>query len=372
MNKVKQFVLACLLMLLCILGHTSYAQQDAQFSHYMFNHLYYNPAVAGMDYLDYKEEKRTRISLLYRTQWLGYETTNVDDREGGSPVTQNILVSHPLKSGTGENRNVIGGIGLQLINDKLGPLSNFNLKLSYSHHVQLPSLGGKLGIGVKAGFWRKSINGSLLRPSQANDPLVEQIGDNTVSQLRPDFGVGLWYKENQGKYYGGISVNHIVKSDFDFGVDPDVIDTKLTQHVFITGGYNLDVNSNIKLSPSFIIQSDLAETDFNLGALATYDTRIKNSYWVGLTLRQSIVDGDVDLKGKSWSLDDFIIIAGLGALRDDQGVNRLKLGYAFDLVLSGRGAKNPTSHEIMLGFLLPESFASGRPPLFTPRYKHTK
>lgn len=336
-----------------------YAQQDPQFSHYMFNKLYYNPAYAGMD-------PYTSASLLHRSQWLSYQTNNGDP--GGAPTTQNLILNHGLKFGGQDNR---AGIGLSLVNDELGPLSNLSLKLSYSHHLDLGS--GKLGMGLKAGFWSQTLRSGLLRPSETNDPIIDQLGGGNVSQLKPDFALGFWYKDRLDKYYLGLSMNHLVRSDFDFGVNPDSINTKLVQHIYLTGGYNLVINNNISLLPNFMLQTDLGESTWKLGMLATYDTKVKNEYWLGFSFRQSFTDRAFGEKGKSYSLDDFVLIAGLGLLKDQNGKwNTLKISYAFDLVSSGVKAKNPTSHEIMLTYILPSGLTSGKPPLKTPRYEHPK
>lgn len=345
--------------LLVVVALRASAQQDPQFSHYMFTKLYYNPAYAGLD--DF-----TSVSLLHRSQWLAYEANNGDP--GGAPSTQHLAINHGLRFGGKDNK---AGIGLSLINDRLGPLSNLSLKLSYAHHLDLRT--GKLSVGLKGGFWNSSLHGEWLRPSEANDPIIDQLGGATVSQLKPDFSLGVWYQDAQDKYYLGISVNHLVRSDFDFGVDPSDINTKLVQHMYISGGYNITLNNTINLLPSFVIQSDLGETNWNLGLLATYDTKIKNEYWLGLTFRQSIVGRGVGDSGSKYSLDDLVFIAGIGMLKDaNDSYNRLKLSYSFDLVSSGVSAKQPTSHEIMFTYILPSGFNSGPPPLHSPRYKHPK
>jgi type IX secretion system PorP/SprF family membrane protein len=57
------------------------AQQDPQFSQYMFNTIYYNPAFSGVEGL-------TKITALHRSQWLGYTPTYGD---GGAPTTTDYV-----------------------------------------------------------------------------------------------------------------------------------------------------------------------------------------------------------------------------------------------------------------------------------------
>ncbi len=359
MKLTKNIVVAFILL---FQGWGVVAQQDAQFSHYMFTKLYYNPAYSGMD-------PYSSASLLHRSQWLAYQTINNND-QGGAPVTQQFSFNHGLKYGGNSNK---AGVGLILVNDVLGPLHNLNLKLSYAHHVDLSS--GKLSMGLKGGFYSQRIRVDWLRANdEANDPIISQLNANgSASQLKPDFGLGFWYQDRLDKYYLGVSMNHLIRSSFDWGVDEDSINTKLIQHLYITGGYNIQISNNISLLPNFIIQSDIDETNWKMGVLATYDTKVKNEYWLGLTFRQSFTDKGADNSGKKYSLDDLVIIAGLGTMKNKDGNwNSLKLSYAFDLVSSGVKAKNPTSHEIMLTYILPSGLTSGRPPLKTPRYEHPK
>lgn len=355
------------LFIICLVNINVKAQQNAQFSHFMFTKQYYNPAFAGI-------EPYTKALLIHRTQWLGYEPINVDD-EGGSPITQNLSLTHPLRFGT---KFVKSGIGLDLVNDKLGPNKNFALRLNYSHHLELTKLGGVLALGVRAGFWNWKLDAAQLRPIEQNDMLIDALGGGAVSQLRPDFGAGLWFQNALDKYYIGVSVDHLIPSGFDFGIDPSLINTEVSQHLFLTGGYNASISNNIQLKPSALIQTDFSETTFKLAALGVYDTKVKHEFWAGVSFRQSLADKSItpentSPKGKTYSLDDFILIVGFGTLKDQvYSVSRLQFSYAIDIVSSGRSAKNATSHEIMLAYILPSKLITGPPPLKTPRYQHPK
>ena len=102
---------------------SSNAQQDAQFSQYMFNNMYTNPGFAGL-------EGSPKFTAIHRTQWAGYE---------GAPQGQVLTATMPLPI-------LLGGIGFQLTNDQTGPLRNLDVLFSYSYHLDLA--GGKLGLGV--------------------------------------------------------------------------------------------------------------------------------------------------------------------------------------------------------------------------------
>ena len=99
------------------------------------------------------------------------------------------------------------------------------------------------------------------------------------------------------------------------------------------------------------------------------------NYWGGITFRNSITNRTMPNKGKRLLMDDVVLIVGMGFLKRKNDVSGkvskpLRVGYAFDLVTSGAAAKNPTSHEIFLSYVLPIKVKRNPPPLRTPRYRH--
>lgn len=94
------------------------AQQDPQFTQYMFNTIYYNPGFAGV-------EGVTKFTALYRNQWLGYSPTNYG---GGAPNTQLLTFSTPIYK-------VNGGAGAYITHDNLGPLDNYEVQASFAYHL---------------------------------------------------------------------------------------------------------------------------------------------------------------------------------------------------------------------------------------------
>lgn len=343
-------LLACLLALLSF--GTLRAQQDAHYSHFMFNQLYFFPGYAGI-------EHGTRATFLHRSQWLGYDGT-ID--EGGAPSTQMLSVSHSMKSFTGNpvDNDYNSGIGLVFERDKLGPVRNLKGMLSYSYHFKFRQ-GDILGVGARAGFFNQSIDGSLLRAQDPNDPTVAAFGSSTNNQFQPDFALSTWYQ--RPKWFFGVTLNHLYRAKFQFG--DDAVNTAIERHMNLTAGYLGRVGANIRVEPSAIFLTDFNQSVFNYGVVGTYET-VKNDYWVGLTARQSIVEKDIQQGGKKFSNDDLTILIGISTLEQ----KRLRIGYAFDVVTSGVQAKNPTSHEIMISYLLPVGPEFRDPPLRTPRYRH--
>jgi type IX secretion system PorP/SprF family membrane protein len=337
------------LVLLVLLSNWSFAQQDPHFSHFMFNSMYYNPAYSGMEGL-------SRATLIHRSQWLGYQSTNPEDG-GGAPVTQGLNVTYPLKVMSSNTFN--SGAGLSVVNDQLGPVRNFELKGSFAYNVKLKT-SGVLGAGLALGFWSQTLDGSLLRPADDDDVIVDGLSGQKNSQLKPDLALGLWYKTK--KYEGGVSVRHAVPSKYTYSLDSDSISSKLVQHLYVTGKYNIYTGTDFLISPTAIIYTDFSELTINYGALASYKDM---KYWGGLTLRQSTAKKDGDSK-HTLSNNDIVFLIGASFLKQKE----LRVGYSLDVVTGGARAKSGTSHELMVAYVLPVGKDDDKPPLRSPRYRH--
>jgi type IX secretion system PorP/SprF family membrane protein len=317
---VKKVVL--LSSLLIVVGLNLQAQQDPQFTHYMFNTLYYNPGFSGV-------EGVTKLTALARTQWLGYNGTY--DR-GGAPTTQIITMTTPIFK-------LNSGFGAYISNDRLGPQNNLEAQASYAYHLGIKN--SKLSLGVRVGMISQTVDFGQYRATNPNDPLLEGRGIET--QIRPDVAIGaFWRKE---KYYVGISANHLLKSSFDFGIQN--LRNALQPHFYLTGGYFHEVNFDLKFQFMSLVSSDLNETNVNLGAIAYF----KDTMWGGLSFRSS---------------EAVILLLGYSLLKDKS----LKLGYALDYVVVNQAAKQATSHELMLTYELPVNPGSGKKVVRTPRYRH--
>ncbi len=317
--KVK---LLSILSGLVLLGSSGvYAQQSAQFSQYMFNTLFYNPAYAGV-------EGVTTFTAFHRTQWAGYQPTNGDLAGGIS--TQVISLNTPVLG-------LRGGFGVHVVNDRIGPLTNQEAQLSFAYHLGVGS--GKLSLGVRAGAFSQSIDFDEYLWVDQLDPL-RQAGKD--SQMRPDFSAGIFYRARQ--YYGGISFQHLLDTQFSFGID--TLNNPLENLMVVTGGFDYEPTYKVRLTPSFLVQSDLNTFSFDVGVLATYD----DTMWAGLSYRQQ--EALVGMVGYSFFKE-----------------KSLKLGYAFDYTIIAQEAKATASHEVMLQYSLPFASQSNKKIVRTPRFR---
>lgn len=171
---MKKTTLSGILFILVTLP--SVAQQDPQFSQYMFNTIYFNPAFAGVDGV-------TRFTGLFRSQWTGYQPSSGG---GGAPTTEMVSMTTPIYK-------LHSGFGAYISNDKLGPQNNLEAQASYAYHLGFKD--SKLSFGVRAGMYAQSINTNLYQPIDANDPLILPRG--TVSQVRPDLAAGVYFRKGK-------------------------------------------------------------------------------------------------------------------------------------------------------------------------------
>jgi len=158
------------------------AQQDPQFTQYMFNTLYYNPGYAGVDGV-------TKLTALHRSQWLGYQPSFGG---GTAPTTQIVSMTTPIYK-------LNSGFGAYIVNDKLGPQNNLEAQASYAYHLGIKET--KLSVGVRVGVYSQTINFDQYRATDPNDPLLNATGKQ--SQVRPDVAVGAFLRKE--KYYAGVS-----------------------------------------------------------------------------------------------------------------------------------------------------------------------
>ena len=272
------------------------AQQDPHYTQYMYNMNVINPAYAG-------SKENLSIGMLYRKQWVEIED---------APTTATLSGHAPV------GKNV--GLGLSVISDKIGPVEENNIYGDFSYTLQL---GGehKLAFGLKAGLTLhqvglySDINYTL---PDANDPAFAQNTSNSYFNL----GSGLFYYTN--KYYLAFSVPNMMKSkhlDYNgrkFGSE--------VSHYFLTGGYVFDLTENVKFKPFFMMKSA-----FNAP--------------VSLDLSTNFLFNQKFEAGVTYRLQD-----SFGAMINYAISPNVKLGYAYDHIVSDLNVTTPSSHEIVLLF----------------------
>jgi type IX secretion system PorP/SprF family membrane protein len=291
---MKKLLISGLLSLFAFMD--TQAQQDPHYTQYMYNMNVINPAYAG-------SKENLSFGLLYRKQWV-----NVD----GAPSTFSFSGSTPA------GRNV--GLGLSVISDRIGPVNENNVYGDFSYTL---NLGGehRLAFGVKAGatFQKIGLNSEI-------DPSLPQVDDEAfredTSNIYLNIGTGIFYYTDN--YYIALSVPNMLKAnhlDFNgvkYGTE--------TQHYFLTGGYVFDLSPTVKFKPFAMLKSAFnspSSLDVNTNFL--FNERFE--------------------VGASYRVDD-----SFGAMVNFAINPNLRIGYAYDHVISDLKTVTTSSHEIILLF----------------------
>ncbi len=199
-----------------------HAQQDAQYTQYMYNTVSVNPAYAG-------SRGHLSIAALYRNQWLGLD---------GAPETQTLNIHTPMGY-----RGV--GLGLSVVNDKIGPTSETYFDVDFSYTIQT-SFEGKLSFGLKASAHMLDIRYSELDEFEVDPQLQSQ--QDIQNKFSPNIGAGVYYHTE--RFYAGLSAPRILETTH---FDESSISTAKEQiNLYLITGYVWDINPFLKFKPTLL------------------------------------------------------------------------------------------------------------------------
>ena len=289
--RTKILILA--LMLTCYPG---FAQQDAQYTQYMYNTININPAYAG---------SRGVMSVfgLHRTQWVGLD---------GAPTTNTFSLNTPIS-----NSNL--GVGFSLVNDRIGPTSDNTISADISYTIPMNEVY-KLSFGIKASGNIFNLDTDKLDPAQANDPNLQ----NFNNEFSPNFGAGVYLHSD--KLYLGLSVpNFLQDSKYN---DNEVAVFQERMNFYFIGGYVFDVSQSIKFKPA-VLTKMVAGSPLQVDASANF------------------LFFDKFMLGGAYRWD-----AAVSVLAGFQVTDGLFIGYSYDMETTQLRRYNSGSHEVFLRFEL--------------------
>lgn len=293
--KMKQFKSISILLLLFLSCNSSiWAQQDPQYTQYMYNPININPAYAG-------SRGVTSIFGLYRTQWVGLE---------GAPVTSVVSVNAPV------GKNV--GLGMSFVNDKIGPTDTNVISGDFSYTIKASDTY-KLAFGIKGSLHLFSVDFTKLNIYDPSDPRFQ---NNISNQITPNIGAGAFlYSENT---YVGLSVPSFLETNHYEHNDVSVAKERF--HAYLMGGHVFDLAYNLKFKPAGlmkIVQGAPLQVDLTANFL------LNDRITFGLAYR--------------WD-------AAFSALAGFQITDGIFAGYTYDMETSKLAEYNSGSHEIFLRF----------------------
>jgi type IX secretion system PorP/SprF family membrane protein len=310
MKRLKLFAA----IIFCGYSSVVAAQQDAQYTQYMYNTITINPAYAG---------SRGVLSIfgLHRTQWVGLD---------GAPVTNSFSLNSPVSSNM--------GLGVSVVNDRIGPSVENNISVDLSYSIETSPFY-KLSFGLKGTANLLDVDFTKLNIYDPSDPRFQNNIDNKFS---PNIGAGVYFHSD--KSYIGFSVPNMLENmHFDKSAKDEAKSYTVNQrmHYYLMAGYVFDLNYNLKFKPSILTKVASGaplQTDISANFL------FNETFTAGLAYR--------------WN-------ASVSALAGFQVSDSWFIGYAYDAETTKLANYNSGSHEIFLRF---ELINSSKSRMMSPRF----
>jgi len=297
--------------LLALVSFTSaHAQQDPQYTNYMYNTININPAYAG---------SRGALSIfgLHRSQWVGLE---------GAPTTNSFSINTPIADSK-------VGLGVSFVNDALGVMDENTLSVDFSYTLDLNNHGSKLSFGLKGSANLLNVAYSDLNKYNPNDP---QILNDVSNEFTPNIGAGIyWHNE---KSYVGFSVPSFLESTrYDNNIQSTM---QQKMHYYLMGGHVFEINPMLKFKPAFLLKGVEGAP---LQADVTANFLIHDKFTIGGAYRWDA----------AWS-----------ALVGFQVTDGMFIGYSYDSDIKALRNYNNGSHEIFVRFELFNKYRRVNSPRF--------
>jgi type IX secretion system PorP/SprF family membrane protein len=272
-----------------------YAQQQPQFTQYMFNKLVINPAYAGV-------EEALSITAIERRQWNDVE-------EAPSTLTFSAHSAFLKKH---------VGLGLTVISDRIGVHRNLTVLSTYAYHIQVDkqsflSMGLQVGVDNVRSDYQSLLNGST------NDPRLLA----NVTKTFFDVGFGVYFRSS--RFQAGVSAPELIPHSASLN---DTLTIDIDKVNFLTySSYRLTLSENWDAEPSVMIK-------YFPGLPLSFDVNANVIYRKVLTLGTSY--------RKTESID-FLMKA--------QVTQQLQIGYSYDYPIGAAASLANGSHELMVNYL---------------------
>ncbi len=299
-----------IMALLALVSISANAQQDPQYTNYMYNTININPAYAG---------SRGALSIfgLHRSQWVGLE---------GAPTTNSFSVNTPIADSK-------VGLGVSFVNDALGVMDENTLSVDFSYTLDLNNRGSKLSFGLKGSANLLNVAYSDLNKYNPNDP---QILNDVQNEFTPNIGAGIyWHTE---KSYVGFSVPSFLESTRYNNNIQSTMQQKM--HYYLMGGHVFEINPTLKFKPAFLLK---AVQGAPLQADITGNFLISEKFTIGGAYRWDA----------AWS-----------ALVGFQVTDGMFIGYSYDSDIKALRNYNNGSHEVFVRFELFNKYRRVNSPRF--------
>lgn len=317
----------------------SFAQQNIQFTQYIFNSLSVNPAYAG-----YKEEWFGQVGL--RSQWSGWT---------GAPKTGTISLDGVLDP---ENRR--HGVGLQIAGDQLGAQAATSIYANYALRLQLdPEDEHRLSLGVAGGVTQYSLDGNKLEYVDGDDGVLPP---GKISTWRPDIRLGLYY--NNSKWYAGVAVQDLfagTDSGEDFQFNQNSLESLYRKpHGYLIAGALFELDPGLLLRPSILVKEDFkGPTSLDVNAMFIFNDK----FWIGggYRTRARIFNREYS----DVSVNKLSSTNSMSGIAQFYVSPKFRIGYSYDHMLNRMSGLQNGTHEVTLGVTFGGKL---RKQILSPRY----
>lgn len=308
MKIINRSVLKYVMAVIAVLGgQLLLAQQQPEYTQYMYNTMAINPAYAGSN-------GPLEASLLHRSQWVGID---------GAPKTQSFGIHGKL------GKKV--GLGLNAINDKVGPSNQFSVNAAFAYHL-VTGYNTKLSLGVDLGLDVMNINWSKGLYYDNNDAF---FNDN-INEVRPLVGAGAFFYSD--KWYIGLSApNLLTLNSYDPGEE---VVFQRRNHYYLMGGYVFGLSDRLSFKPA-VLATVVEGAPISMDVSANFMWMEKLTFGVAHRITDSV-----------------------SALFGLQLAKSFFVGYAYDYSVSKLNKYNDGSHEIILKYTLSNKNERARSPRF--------
>lgn len=288
------------LLSLILLSFQGFAQQDPQFTQYMYNMSVINPAYATTD------QDILNLGGLYRTQWVGMQ---------GAPKTGTFFAHKPI------NDKI--ELGISFTNDNIGDVVDENNIYADFAYVLPVGLESHLSLGLKAGFtmFNANFDGFML---QSGDVSTDIAFNENINKTFPNLGIGAFYFTDN--YYFGFSAPNLLSTKHLESENGIAATGAQSVHYYFTGGYVFDINDNLKFKPAFMAKT------------------VKGAP-MALDITANVLINEKLEVGLGYRLDDAV-----SALVNFRVTPDLRIGYAYDYTTTNLSSYNSGSHEIFILF----------------------
>lgn len=283
------------ILIVFIVSCEGFSQQDPQYSLYMFNPLGVNPAYTG------SREVLSTV-LVHRSQWIGIK---------GAPKTQAFAINTPLK-----NKKM--GVGLQIVNDKIGPKTQQYLKVAYAYRLKLGR--GKLAFGLSGGIINYNYNWGKIDYKEQDDAIPTFSPESFII---PTFDFGIYY--NSRTFYMGMSFEDINEAKYNLiSIDTINNDARKYSHFLGTIGKAFELSDDLVLKTTILLRNSnsFGNIDLSAGLL------LKDKLFFGLSIRKHTL----------------VLLTELNLTQ------KLRMGFAYDVDGSDLSRSSSGSIEIFVGY----------------------